>query len=74
MGYLSSLKQNPFSSRRSEDISVTELDDRTLVALMVVGTHADDGSVHCYRNIRLFAYYADNWTLELWYNYEVTGQ
>lgn len=72
-GFLSSLKKNPFSSRRSEDISVTELNDRALVTLMVVGTRVDDGSVHRYRNIRLFTRSADNWILEVWYNYEVTG-
>ena len=70
-GFLSSLKKNPFSSRRSEDISVTQLSDRALVTLMVVGTLANDSSVHRYCNIRFFTRSADNWILELWYNYEI---
>jgi hypothetical protein len=72
-GFLSSLKKNPFSSRRPEDTSVTQLGDRALVTLIVVGTRADDDSVHRYRNIRLFTRAADKWILDLWYNYEVTG-
>jgi len=52
---------------------VSLLDDRALVTLILVGTRADDGSVHRYRNIRLFSRAADKWILEFWYNYEVTG-
>lgn len=72
-GFLASLKNNPFSSRRSEDISVTLFNDRALVTLIVIGERADDGSVHRYRNIRLFSRSADRWVLELWYNYELTS-
>jgi hypothetical protein len=72
-GFLSGLNKNPLSSRRTEDIVVTQLGDRALVTLTVVGTRADDGSVHRYRNIRLFSRSANQWLLELWYNYEVTG-
>jgi hypothetical protein len=73
-GFLEGLKKaSPFSSRRPENISVTHLDDRALVTLIVVGTRADDGSAHRYRNIRLFSCSGDNWVLDLWYNYEVAG-
>ena len=72
-GFLANLKNNPFSSRRSEDISVTLFNDRALVTLIVIGERADDGSVHRYRNIRLFSRSADRWVLELWYNYELTS-
>ena len=72
-GFLANLKNNPFSSRCPEDISVTLLDDRALVTLIIVGTRADDGSVHRYRNIRLFSKQGNDWILELWYNYELTG-
>ena len=72
--FLDNLNNNPFSSKHSEDISVTLLDDRApLVTLIVVGTRADDGSVHLYRNIRLFSQSAGRWVLELWYNYEIPG-
>jgi Domain of unknown function (DUF4440) len=63
--FFCTLKKNPFSSRESEDISVTQVGDHALVTLMVVGTRADDGSVHRYRNIRLFTRSADNWILQL---------
>ena len=72
-GYLEGLANNPFSFRHYENISVSPLDDRALVTLIVVGTRADDGSVHRYRNIRLFTRTADKWMLEFWYNYEITG-
>ena len=72
-GFLANLKNNPFSSRRPEEISVTLLNDRALVTLIIIGTRADDGSVHRYRNIRLFSRSADQWILELWYNYELTS-
>ena len=73
-GFLEGLKKaGPFSSRRSKDISVTQLGDRALVTLIVVGTRADDRSVHSYQNIRLFSRSGDNWTMEFWYNYEITS-
>jgi hypothetical protein len=72
-GFLDSLNKNPFKSRVSENISVALQFDRVLVTLVVVGTRADDGSEHRYRNIRLFSRSADKWILEFWYNYEVTG-
>ena len=62
-----------FSSRRPEDIRLTQLDDRALVTLVVVGTRADDGSVHRYRNIRLFSRSGEKWVMELWYNFEIMG-
>ena len=73
-GFLAGLANpSPFSSRESTEISVQLLDDRALVTLIVVGTRADDGSVHRYRNIRLFARSGENWVMELWYNFEITG-
>lgn len=53
-GFLEGLKNNPFTSRVVEDISVRLMDDRALVTLIVVGTRKDDASIHRYRNIRLF--------------------
>lgn len=72
-GYLEGLDKNPFSSRRSEDITVAEIGDRALVTLIIVAVRADDGSVHRYRNIRLFERRTNSWMLEFWYNYEITG-
>jgi hypothetical protein len=72
-GFLEGLKNNPFKSRVPEDIVVKVLDDRVLVTLIIAATRKDDDSLHRYRNIRLFSRVKDRWTLELWYNYEVTG-
>jgi hypothetical protein len=72
-GFLEGLKSNPFRSRVPEGIDVNLLDGRALVTLIIVGTPKDDGSIHRYRNIRLFAHTNDRWILELWYNYEITG-
>ncbi|SRR5258708_6914908 len=72
-GFLDSLnKPSPFVSRESKVISVTLLDNRALVTLIVAGTQAD-GSVGRYRNMRLFSPSGDNWILELWYNYEISA-
>lgn len=72
-GFLEGLKNNPFTSRVSEEISVQLMGDRALVTLIVVGTRADDRSVHRYRNVRLFSRARDNWIMEFWYNYEITS-
>jgi hypothetical protein len=72
-GFLSTLRKNPFYCRLSEDVQVTEIGDHALVTLIVVATRTDDGSVHRYRNIRLFRRIAGRWQLDFWYNYEVTG-
>ena len=66
-------KASPFASRSCEIVSVTPLNDRALVTLIVVAMRADDGSVHHYRNIRFFSRSGQDWLLELWYNYEITG-
>ncbi|SRR2546430_1784055 len=72
-GFLDSVKNpGPFTSRRSEDIAISLLDDRALVTLVVVGTRAD-GSVRRYRNIRLFSRSGKDWVVEFWYNYELTS-
>lgn len=72
-GFLSTLDANPFQSRELEDITVNPVDGRMLVTLIVVGTRKDDGSVHRYRNIRSFSRPRDEWIMEFWYNYEITG-
>jgi hypothetical protein len=71
--FLDGLKNNPFQQRHSEDVSVSVQEDRALVTLIVVGQRKDDGSVHRYRNIRLFSRSGEQWILEFWYNYEITG-
>jgi hypothetical protein len=72
-GFLEGLKNNPFTSRVVEDISVSLMDDRALVTLIVAGTRKDDASIHRYRNIRLFSPVGDDWILDFWYNYEITS-
>lgn len=72
-GFMEGLRNNPFAARVPEGINVNLLGDRALVTLVIVGTRKDDGSVHRYRNIRLFSRQGDQWILELWYNYEITG-
>ena len=72
-GFLDGLKKpGPFTSRVSEDFSVSLLNDRALVTLFVVGTKSD-GTVGRYRNIRMFSRFGKGWVLEFWYNYEVTS-
>lgn len=66
-------KPSPFILREAEEIAVTLLDGRALVTLIVVGTKAD-GTKKRYRNVRLFSRAGDNWKLELWYNYELSGE
>jgi len=72
-GFLAGLSDSPFESRDPEDFSVKVLGNRALVTLLVVARRKNDHSVHRYRNIRLFTRSANNWILELWYNYEITG-
>jgi hypothetical protein len=72
-GFIEGLKNNPFKSRLAEDIAVHPVGNRVLVTLVVVGTRNDDGSIHRYRNIRLFSHQGSRWVLECWYNYEITG-
>jgi len=70
--FLEGLKNNSFLSRVPEQIEATLQGDRALVTLIVVGTE-NNGVVHSYRNIRLFTRSTDQWLLEFWYNYEITG-
>ncbi|WP_027155904.1 nuclear transport factor 2 family protein [Mesorhizobium sp. WSM2561] len=63
---------SPFLERRSQDIHVDVLGDRAVVRLIVVGTKRD-GSVHCYRNIRFWSHSGEDWQLDSWYNFELTG-
>lgn len=63
---------NPFVSRRTEGIRVMPLDDRALVTL-IVHTNKADGTANRYRNIRLFSKQAKSWTMEVWYNYDMTS-
>ena len=71
--FLEELKNNPFRTRTAEMIEVNLLEDRASATLIIVGTRIDDGSVHYYRNIRLFTRSADEWLLEFWYNFEIMG-
>jgi hypothetical protein len=71
-GVLDGLKDKRFKKLKPEDINVMLLNDRALVTLIVVGT-GQDGSIRCFRNIRLFTRAQDQWLLEFWYNYEITG-
>jgi hypothetical protein len=73
-GFIEGLKDNPFKSRIAEDITAHPVGNRALVTLVVVGTRKDDGSVHRYRNIRLFSRRGSRWILECWYNYEIPGR
>jgi hypothetical protein len=74
-GFLESLDgPSPFSRREPEDIDVTPLGERAVVSLIVVGTRQDDGSVHRYRNIRFFTREGEDWLLDSWYNFEITGR
>jgi hypothetical protein len=71
--FMAGLKNNPFQERHSEDVSVSVQGDRALVTMIVVAKRKDDGSVHRYRNIRLFSLSGGQWIMEFWYNYEITG-
>jgi len=72
-GFLEGLKNNLFKWRVTEDISVTLLEDRALAALIIVAERKDGGSLHRYRNIRLFSRAGALWVIEHWYNYEITA-
>jgi hypothetical protein len=71
--FLEGLKSSPIKSRAVEDISVNILDGCGLVTLIIAGTLEKDNSVHRYRNIRMFSRSGENWILEFWYNYDITG-
>jgi len=70
--FLEGLKNNQFKTRDPEDISVTLQGDRALVTL-VIRTTKENSPEQRFRNIRLFSRSGDNWIVELWYNYEITG-
>lgn len=63
---------NAFTSRRSDEISITVLGGRAL-ATWISHTTNLDGTYHFYRNIRLFSKQGQDWKLELWYNYDLTS-
>lgn len=71
-GFLEGLTNKRFKKLDLEEINVTLQGDRALVTLIVIGTE-NNGVVHRYRNIRLFTLSGDQWLLEFWYNYEITG-
>lgn len=52
--FLDGVTNNTFESRECADVSAIVQNDRSLITLIVVGKRKDDGSVHLYRNIRLF--------------------
>jgi hypothetical protein len=72
-GFLDGLKNNPFQKRDPENVSVSLQGERALVTLIVVGKRKDDKSEHRYCNIRLFSRFGNEWVMEFWYNYEITG-
>jgi len=72
-GFIEGLKNNPFTARATEDVSVHPVGHRALVTLIVVGTRKDDDAVHRYRNIRLFSQQGGKWVLECGHNYEITS-
>lgn len=73
-GFLEGLdKPSPFLWRESQDISVELSGDRALVTLIIAGKRKDNGSIHLYRNVRLFSHVGENWILEFWYNFELSS-
>ncbi|GEP61009.1 DUF4440 domain-containing protein [Reyranella soli] len=71
--FLNGLMNNPFDRRVAEGISVSLQGNRALVTLVIEATRKDDKSTHRYRNIRMFSRASDQWIVEFWYNYEITG-
>lgn len=63
---------NPFTSRRTEDIDISSLDDHALVSL-VIRTMTKEGKQGRYRNVRLFSKQGTDWKLDFWYNFEITS-
>jgi hypothetical protein len=64
---------SPFRSRDAEDVVVELIDDRRALVRLIVTTTKADGSKQRFRNIRMFSHSGENFILEFWYNYELTG-
>jgi lipoprotein NlpI len=64
---------SPFISRHAEDVVVELIDDRHALVRLIVTTTKADGSKQRFRNIRSFSRSGENFILEFWYNYELTG-
>jgi lipoprotein NlpI len=63
----------PFISRHAEDVVVELIDDTRALVRLIVTTKKADGSKQRFRNIRMFSRSGENFILEFWYNYEITG-
>ena len=71
--FMNALKNpSPFTSRESRDVTVNIVGDRALATLTVIGTKKD-GSRGVYRNVRLFFRRDGKWTMEFWFNDDVTS-
>jgi hypothetical protein len=70
-GFFATLGSTPFASREVEDLAVHPVGNRAVVTLIAVGRRHDDGSVHRYRNIRVFSHAHGRWIMDAWYNYEI---
>lgn len=72
--FIEKLKEpSPFISRHAEDIVVELIDDTRALVRLIVATTKVDGSKQRFRNIRMFSHSGENFILEFWYNYELTG-
>jgi hypothetical protein len=61
-----------FIERQSENIAVHFVGNRALVTSFVV-TKTKEGKEGRYRNVRLWCRSGNSWTIDLWYNYDVTS-
>jgi hypothetical protein len=64
---------NPFISRHAEDVVIELINDRRALVRLIVTTTKADGSKQRFRNIRSFSRSGEDFILEFWYNYELTG-
>jgi lipoprotein NlpI len=72
--FIEKLKEpSPFISRHAEDVVVELIDDTCALVRLIVTTKKADGSKQRFRNIRMFSRSGENFILEFWYNYELTG-
>ena len=71
--FMNALKgSSPFASRESRNVTVTISRSRALVGLTVIGTRKD-GTRSAYRNVRLFFRRDGGWSMEFWFNDDVTS-
>jgi hypothetical protein len=63
---------SPFASRESRNVAVSISRDRALVTLTVIGTKKG-GTRGAYRNVRIFFRREGQWSLEFWFNDDLTS-